>query len=139
MRRRTTLRSRHLHTAVPATAVCILALLTACSTRPAKSDSAAEATPNVMTADIEAGIRDHIDAKTREGGGSFALTIRGADHKLTLVKIHTEYLASLSSGEHFACVDLVDTAGDVYDVDFFMAGDPGSMVITETIPHTVNG
>jgi transglutaminase-like putative cysteine protease len=36
-------------------------------------------------------------------------------------------------------VDLVDVSGDVYDVDFFLAGDPGAMQVTETIVHKING
>ncbi|MFH1836842.1 MAG: transglutaminase domain-containing protein, partial [Candidatus Omnitrophota bacterium] len=53
--------------------------------------------------------------------------------------VHTEYLANLGLGSHFACVDLVNTDGDVYDVDFFLAGDPGNMTVTETILHKLNG
>ena len=30
-------------------------------------------------------------------------------------------------------------SGDVYDVDFFLAGDPGSMTVTETTVHKING
>ncbi|MDP6631253.1 MAG: transglutaminase-like domain-containing protein [Kiritimatiellia bacterium] len=127
------------HATVLVTVACISALLIGCSARPDEAGSAEEPTPHVLTADIEAGIRGHIDARTREGGGYFPLRIKGSDHQLKLVKIHTEYLASLSTGEHFACVDLVDSKGDVYDVDFFMQGDPGGMVVTETIPHKVNG
>jgi transglutaminase-like putative cysteine protease len=33
----------------------------------------------------------------------------------------------------------VDTRGDVYDVDFFLAGDPGAMTVTETTLHKLNG
>ena len=53
--------------------------------------------------------------------------------------MHTEYLATLGPQEHFACVDLVDTNGDVHDVDFFMHGDPGNIKITRTVPHKFNG
>ncbi len=113
-------------------------LFAGCSAR-RETGAAAEPTPHVITADLQAGIQGHIDALTREGGGYFPLVVDGAEHQLKLVKIHTEYLATLGPQEHFACVDLVDTKGDVYDVDFFMQGDPGSMVVTETIPHKVNG
>ena len=127
------------HAAAIVAAACVFTAFTGCSTRPGEAGGADEPTPHVITADIEEGIRSHIDARTREGGGHFPLLIDETEHGLKLVKIHTEYLATLGPREHFACVDLVDTRGDVYDVDFFLHGDPGSMVVTETIPHKVNG
>jgi transglutaminase-like putative cysteine protease len=59
--------------------------------------------------------------------------------QLKLVRVHTEYLANLGPRRHFACVDLVGTDGEVYDVDFFLAGDPGAMRVTETTVHKING
>ena len=59
--------------------------------------------------------------------------------RLKLVRVHTEYLSKLGPGRYFACVDLVDISGDVYDVDFFLAGDPAAMKVTETIVHKING
>ena len=122
-----------------ATAACASALFCGCSLRHHQAGGAAEPTPHIVTADIQTGIETHIDTLTRLGNGYFPLVVDGRDLQLKLVKIHTEYLATLGPQEHFACVDLVDTKGDVYDVDFFMHGDPGSMRVTETIPHKVNG
>ena len=59
--------------------------------------------------------------------------------RLKLVRVHTEYLSNLGPGRYFACVDLADVSGDVYDVDFFLAGDPGKMKVTETTVHKING
>ncbi len=59
--------------------------------------------------------------------------------RLRLVRVHTEYLANLGPRSDFACVDLVDESGDVYDVDFFLVGDPGAMTVTETSVHKING
>jgi len=109
-------------------------ILTGCSDRSNKPSI-----PSVFTADIQAGILKHIEEETRLGNGYFNLTIQGENHSLKLVKIHTEYLATLGPQSYFACVDLADTKGDVYDVDFFLAGKPGSMKVTRTIPHKVNG
>jgi transglutaminase-like putative cysteine protease len=53
--------------------------------------------------------------------------------------VHLEYLADLGGGVEFACVDLVGTDGPVYDVDFFLRGEPGNMTVTETTVHKVNG
>lgn len=93
----------------------------------------------VVTADIKAGIEKHIEEKTQRDGGRFVLDFEDEQLRLQLVRVHTEYLANLGPNEHFACVDLVDTKGDVYDVDFFLEGEPGSMRVTETIVHKLNG
>ncbi|MEI6809902.1 MAG: transglutaminase domain-containing protein, partial [bacterium] len=95
--------------------------------------------PTVVTADIQAGIEKHIDELTRSGNGFFRLAMGDKLLSLKLVRVHTEYLANLGPRRHFACVDLVDTNGDVYDVDFFLTGDPGTMIVTETMPHKING
>jgi len=89
--------------------------------------------PNTVTADIQAGIEAHIARETEQGGGYFPLTYDGKDMKLKLVRVHTEYLANLGPGRHFACVDLASLDGNVYDVDFFLEGEPGNMTVTA--PH----
>lgn len=95
--------------------------------------------PEVVTADIQAGIERHIDEQVRQRRGYFHLPYDGRELRLRLVRVHTEYLANLGPRRHFACVDLVDVDGDVYDVDFFLAGDPGAMAVTETTIHKRNG
>src|SRR3989338_10630594 len=93
----------------------------------------------VITADIQAGIEKYIEEQTRLGKEYFILPFGDRKLLLKLVRVHTEYLSNLGPRRHFACVDLVDVSGDVYDVDFFLAGDPGAMTVTETTAHTVNG
>ena len=95
--------------------------------------------PKVVTADIEAGIKANIDKKVEEGGGYFNMSTDEQDLRLQLVRVHTEYLSNLGPRRHFACVDLADISGDVYDVDFFLEGDPGNMTVTETTLHKLNG
>ncbi len=95
--------------------------------------------PKVITADIEAGIEANIAKKVEEGGGYFNMTTEEGNLRLQLVRVHTEYLSNLGPQRHFACVDLADVSGDVYDVDFFLEGDPGSMTVTETTLHKLNG
>lgn len=95
--------------------------------------------PNVVTADIEAGIEHYIEEQMRLGGGYFTLPFKEKELRLKLVRVHTEYLANLGPRYHFACVDVADVEGDLYDVDFFLAGDPGSMTVTETTVHKING
>ncbi len=95
--------------------------------------------PNVVTADIQAGIERYIEEQTRSGGGFFKLQYNEKELRLKLVRVHTEYLANLGPRYHFACVDVADIEGDLYDVDFFLRGDPGSMRVTETTVHKING
>jgi len=104
-----------------------------------KATASSEEVPIVVTADILAGIEQHIEEQTKRGDGFFEVPYEDAELKLKLVKVHVEYLANLSPRRHFACVDLASTDGDVYDVDFFLDGDPGAMSVTETTVHKVNG
>ncbi|MFA5110512.1 MAG: transglutaminase domain-containing protein [Desulfobaccales bacterium] len=94
---------------------------------------------SVPTAEIQAGIEKHIEAQVRLGGGYFRLPFGNKELRLKLVRVHTEYLSNLGPGRYFACVDLADIGGDVYDVDFFLAGDPAAMQVTETTVHKLNG
>jgi len=98
-----------------------------------------ETIPNVVTTDIKAGIERHIREMSASNGGFFPITFEEKEMKLKLVRVHMEYLANLGLRRHFACVDLASEDGNVYDVDFFLSGDPGSMVVTETTVHKLNG
>ena len=80
--------------------------------------AAEKASPDVVTADIQAGIEKHIEIQSKLGQGYFKLPYEGKELRLKLVRVHTEYLSHLSPGRHFACVDLASTDGHVYDVDF---------------------
>lgn len=96
--------------------------------------------PTVVTiSDVEQGIRKHIDAETKAGQGYYHFVSDSQDYFLRLVRVHTEYLSVLDTHRFFACVDLVDSTGDVYDVDFFLEGGPGNMAVTETTLHKKNG
>lgn len=84
--------------------------------------------PKVKIAEIEAGIKAYIKEKTNQQDGFFYVQDEEKELRMKLVRVHTEYLSNLGPKRHFACVDLADVSGDVYDVDFFLSGDPGSMV-----------
>ncbi len=100
---------------------------------------AADPAAHILTADIQAGIEKHIAGTTARSGGYFPLMFNGTEMRLKLVRVHTEYLANLGPRRHFACVDLANIDGNVYDVDFFLAGDPGAMTVTEIAVHKLNG
>lgn len=114
--------------------------LTACQSDSNEKKPQAE-TPvqKVNISEIEAGIKAFIAKTTAENEGYFPVKDENNDLKMKLVRVHTEYLSNLGPGRHFACVDLVDVSGDVYDIDFFMNGEPGNMNVTETKVHKLNG
>jgi len=98
-----------------------------------------ETIPHVVTTDIKAGIEKHIEDLSIENDGFFPISFEGKEMKLKLVRVHMEYLANLGPRRHFACVDLATEDGNVYDIDFFLSGDPGDMTVTETTVHKLNG
>ncbi len=120
-------------------AVAVCTLLAGSDTSRGEKQGSSESVPNVVTKDIQKGIEKHIEEQSRLGEGYFILPFDEGELRLTLVRVHTEYLANLGPRRHFACVDLANIDGDVYDVDFFLAGDPGAMNVTETTIHKVNG
>jgi hypothetical protein len=122
-----------------AAAVVVCLFLTGCDTSTADQENLADTVPDVVTKDIQDGIEKHIEEQTLLGGGYFNILFGGMQLQLRLVRVHTEYLANLGPRRHFACVDMAGADGDVYDVDFFLAGDPGAMTVTETTVHKING
>jgi len=104
---------------------------------PARADD--NQAPPVVTGDIKAGIEKHISEQVALGDGYFTVDFEGRELKLELVRVHIEYLATLGPRSHFACVDMASSDGEFYDIDFFLAGDPGAMTVTETTVHKLNG
>ena len=104
------------------------------------SGQSATSTIEVSRADISAGIKRHIASDRKKSGDKkFHVNYRGGDLALDLLKVHDDRLSSLGGGRYFACVDMKATDGTIYDIDFFMAGQPGSMSVTETSVHKING
>jgi hypothetical protein len=97
-------------------------------------------TMEVSKTDISAGIKRHIASDRKKSSDKkFHVNYRGKDLALDLITVHDDRLSSLGGGKYFACVDMKATDGTIYDIDFFMAGQPGSMRVTETSVHKVNG
>ena len=91
-------------------------------------------------ADISAGIRKNIASESKKASdGKFHVSYEGKDLALDLVKVHDDRLSGLGDDKYFACVDMKAADGTTYDIDFFMAGKPGDMRVTETSVHKVNG
>lgn len=98
-----------------------------------------ETKKKVSIAEIEEGIKQYIEQEKEANNGFFLVNDQEKELRLKLVRVHTEYLSNLGPNRHFACVDLADEKGDVYDVDFFLEGEPGNMKVTETSLHKLNG
>jgi len=97
-------------------------------------------TREVSNADISAGIKNHISyERKRAADRKFHVNYRGKNLALNLVRVHDDRLANVGGGKYFACVDMKAADGTIYDIDFFMAGRPGSMTVTETSVHKING
>ena len=118
-------------------------LLSACTdeTKPieTKKLESAPTKAKVSIAEVEEGIRAHIKNETDANDGYFHIETDTLDLNLKLVRVHTEYLSVLGPKSYFACVDLADSTGDVYDVDFFLKGEPGNMNVSQTTVHKLNG
>jgi hypothetical protein len=94
----------------------------------------------VSNADISAGIKRHMASeRKRSADKKFHVNYRGKDLALDLIRVHDDRLSGLGGGKYFACVDMKAADGTVYDIDFLMAGQPGSMTVTETSVHKING
>ena len=44
---------------------------------------------------------------------------------LDLINVHEDPLSGLGGGKYFACVDMRTADGTVYEIDFFIAAQPG--------------
>lgn len=109
------------------------------STSTSRPGTAIKEVSDIVTGDIQEGIEKHIAEQVELGNGYFRVPFEDGDLQLELVRIHTEYLASLSPTRHFACIDMVSSDGEFYDIDFFMEGPRGNMQVTETTVHKING
>src|ERR1700747_1313065 len=94
----------------------------------------------VSKSDISAGIKKNIDAETKKSSDrKFHVKYQAQDLALDLIRVHDDRLSDLGGGKYFACVDMKGTDGKIYDIDFFLTGQPGQMRVTETSVHKIDG
>ena len=94
----------------------------------------------VSKSDISAGIKKNIGAETKKSSdGKFHVKSQGQDLALDLIRVHDDRLSILGGGKYFACVDMKGTDAKTYDIDFFLTGQPGTMTVTETAVHKIDG
>src|ERR1043166_1449225 len=77
----------------------------------------------VSTADISAGIKQNIDAKSKKNpDAKFHVQHEGQDLTLDLIRVHDDRLQDLGEGKYFACVDMKGTDGKNFKLYFFFSG-----------------
>jgi hypothetical protein len=95
-------------------------------------------TQQISRADISSGIKRHIASNAKQSKDrKFHVKYGSKDLALDLVKVHDDRLANLGGDKYFACVDMKGSDGTLYDIDFFMNGNPSN--VTETSVHKING
>jgi len=107
-----------------------------------QNGSASQSIPvnTVSNADISTGIKRHIATERKNSADKkFHVNYRGKNLALDLIKVHNDRLSSLGGDKYFACVDMKAADGTIYDIDFLMAGQPGSLTVTETSVHKISG
>ena len=107
---------------------------------PEHPQKGANAAKRVSTGDISDGIKKNIDAQSKKSADAkFHVKYQSQDLALDLIRVHDDRLSDLGGGKYFACVDMKATDGKTYDIDFFLAGQPGEMKVTETSVHKIDG
>jgi hypothetical protein len=96
----------------------------------------------VSKEDLGAAIEAYIAGETAKGGGAWK--IEDPEEKttlmLTLDHVHKDKLASTAKNTYFACADLKNSDGHLYDLDVFMMGpDKDHLKVTEVTVHKKDG
>ncbi|MBI4466189.1 MAG: hypothetical protein HY656_02015 [Acidobacteria bacterium] len=93
------------------------------------------------TADIDKAIRAHIDQTAKANHGRFPVKddVLKKTWALALEKVHTDKLTALDANTYFACVDFKADDGTAVDADFYLKGEKGSLKVTDTTVHKING
>ena len=98
------------------------------------------AMPEATMSNVSDGLKEFISSySAKSADKKFHMPYQRKDLALDLVKVHDDRFSNLGGNKYFACVDMKATDGIIYDIDFFMAGQPGSMRVTETSVHKING
>jgi hypothetical protein len=94
----------------------------------------------VSDAEVFAGVKKYIYTHAQKSADKkFHVQSGGKDVALDLITIHNDRLSDLGGNKHFVCVDMKAANGAIYDIDFFIAVRPGTLSVTETSVHKING
>jgi hypothetical protein len=96
----------------------------------------------VSKEELGTAIEAYIAGETAKGGGAWK--IEDAEEKttlmLTLDHVHKDKLTSTAKDTYFACADLKNADGHMYDLDVFMKGpDKDHLKVTEVSVHKKDG
>ena len=90
--------------------------------------------------DVSDGLKRFISGyAAKSPDNKFHMPFQRKDLALDLVKVHDDRFSNLGGDKYFACVDMKGSDGRMYDIDFFMAVQPGKLTVTETSVHKING
>ena len=90
--------------------------------------------------DVSDGLKRFIGSySTKSADKKFHMPYNRKDLALDLIKVHDDRFSSLGGDKYFACVDMKGSDGKIYDIDFFMAVQPGKLTVTQTSVHKING
>ena len=90
--------------------------------------------------DVSDGLKKFISGyAAKSADKKFHMPYQRKDLALDLIKVHDDRFSSLGGDKYFACVDMKGTDGKIYDIDFFMAVQPGKLTVTQTSVHKING
>jgi hypothetical protein len=94
----------------------------------------------VNESEVFAGVKKYIYTQAQKSADKkFHIHSGGKDVALDLITIHADRLSDLGGNKHFACVDMKAANGAIYDIDFFMTVRSGTLSVTETSVHKING
>ncbi len=97
--------------------------------------------PAIGKESLAKAIRDYVKHDSELKGGYFLVydTVAKKPLVLTLAKVHEDRLSKVAGDTYFACADLKEAKGDVYDLDIFMKGAmPDDLKPTEITIHKEN-
>jgi len=98
------------------------------------------ATMEASVTDVSDGLKRFIGSYSKKSADKkFHMPYQRKNLVLDLIKVHDDRLSNLGAGKYFACVDMKGTDGKIYDIDFFMAVQPGKLTVTQTSVHKING
>ena len=97
------------------------------------------ATPTVE--EVAMFLEGHLAETTKASDGLLTVHDEKAEieRKLRLDKIHRERLAKTAEATYFVCADFKDTAGTVFDLDFWVKQGGDGLEVAETMIHKEEG
>jgi hypothetical protein len=94
----------------------------------------------VSDAEVFAGVKKYIYTYAQKSADKkFHVQSGGKDVALDLITIHADRPSDLGGNKHFVCVDMKAANGAIYDIDFLITVRSGTLSVTESSVHKING